>query len=212
MPVLFIKNPDQNTALGVWQIKETVEDLERDVILTDQEKNNLESYKHENRKKHWLSYRALIDCINEEKFHVKYTGFGKPFLQNGIKKKHISITHSGDFSGVIINPDKLVGIDIERISKRIERVSSRFLSDEELTFIDRKNFLEHLTICWTAKEALFKISGNDCYDFKEQIQLLPFDYTENGVIKAKLSGEKIKLELKVYFEKINDYFLAYAIL
>lgn len=212
MPVLFIKNPNQNTTLGVWQINETVEELEGKVILTEEEKNNLGSYKHENRQKHWLSYRALIDSINKEKFYVKYTGFGKPFLQNGINKKHISITHSGDFSGVIINPDKLVGIDIERISKRIERVSARFLSDEELGFIDKEKFLEHLTICWTAKEALFKISGNDCYDFKEQIQLLAFDYAENGVIKTKLSGEKIKLELNVYFEKLNDYFLAYAIL
>ncbi len=212
MPVLFAKNPGDNTILGVWQISETLDELLSAIELSETEKHVLDSYKHDKRKKHWLSYRVLISKVVGASAQVHYTDFGKPYLQNDRKSKHISITHSGDYSAVIINPDTSVGIDIEEISKRIERVSSKFLSDEELEFIDKEKFLAHLTICWTAKEALFKISGNDYYDFKEQIKLFPFKYAANGSIQAVLTGENQAINLVVHFEKISDYFLSYAIL
>ncbi|HNW88773.1 MAG TPA: 4'-phosphopantetheinyl transferase superfamily protein [Bacteroidales bacterium] len=212
MPVLFTKNPGKNTVLGVWQITETVDELVSAIDLSETEKHVLNSYKHDKRKKHWLSYRVLISKLSEASSKVHYSDFGKPYLLNDRKSKHISITHSGDYSAVIIDADTSVGIDIEEISRRIERVSSKFLSDEELVFIDKENFLAHLTICWTAKEALFKISGNDYYDFKEQIKLFPFKYAPHGSIQAELTGESQSVNLVVHFEKISDYFLSYVIL
>jgi len=212
MPVLFTKKPDSNTVLGVWQITETVDELKSELVLSDAEKLVLDSYRHENRKKQWLSYRVLINKLQDELFRVQYTEFGKPYLKNEVKSKHISITHSGEFSAVIINPAASVGIDIEKISKRIDRVSSKFLSEPEIEFLDKDNFLEHLTICWTAKEAMFKICGNDFYDFKKQMKLFPFKYAHDGSIKAELIGEHKSISLTVHFERISDYYLAYAAL
>ena len=212
MPVFYTKKPDSNTILGVWQITEAVEDLEKELFLSEAEKLVLDSYKHENRKKQWLSYRVLINELQDELLQVHYTDFGKPYLKNEMKRKHLSITHSGEYSAVLINPVASVGIDIEKISKRIDRVSSKFLSEPELEFLDKDHFLEHLTICWTAKEAMFKICGNDFYDFKKQMKLFPFRFSHEGLIQSELIGEHKSIGLTVHFERISDYYMAYAVL
>ncbi|HOV11937.1 MAG TPA: 4'-phosphopantetheinyl transferase superfamily protein [Bacteroidales bacterium] len=211
MPLIIHKQPDKNTSLGVWQITETVDQLVGSVVLSESEKEVLATFKHDKSKKHWLSYRALLQQLLGEAVSVQYTYFGKPYLYNEKQRQHVSITHSGDYSAVIINPHTSVGIDIEEVSRRIERVAPRFLSEEELLFMDKNSFLEHLTICWTAKEALFKISGNDYYDFREQIKLLPFDFSHQGTIRAVLSGENNRADVRLQFEKIEDYYLSYVV-
>jgi len=211
MPVLLLKHLNNDTLIGVWHITEAVDALMEMVSLTAEEQRLLESYKHEGRKKHWLSYRILIRELIEESHQVTYTDFGKPFLKLDSRNKHLSITHSGDYSAVVINESCAVGIDIEKSTKRIERVKERFLSDEELNFMDAENYQNHLTICWTAKEALFKLEGNSCFDFKEQIGLEPFGYAKQGVIDCRVRGEKKTENFKVYFEKIGEYLLSFVV-
>ena len=210
MPVLFKDFLPNGSIIGVWQISESDSELYNKIKITPEEEKILQTYKHENRKKQWLSYRALIQELIEENFHISYSDCGKPFLKIQKNNKHISITHSDDYSAVIINEYHTVGIDIEKPAKRIERVSGRFLSDDELEFIDVNNCWDHLTICWTAKEALFKIHGNLCYDFKEQIILEPFKCSEAGEINCTILGEEKLEQHKVYYRKINDYYLAYV--
>jgi phosphopantetheine--protein transferase-like protein len=210
MPVLLKEFLRNGSIIGVWHISESVGDLINKTKMNLNEEKILQTYQHENRKKQWLSYHALIQELIEENYHISYSDFGKPFLNIEKKNKHISITHSGDYSAVIINEHLTVGIDIEKPAKRIERVSERFLSDTELNFIDINNSWEHLTVCWTAKEALFKIQGNLCFDFKEQIILEPFIYSDAGEINCTILGEDKLQEYKVYYRKINDYFLAYV--
>jgi 4'-phosphopantetheinyl transferase len=210
MPVLFNEFLQNGSIIGVWHITESADDLYSKIKLTREEENMLKTYKSENRKKQWLSYRALIKVLVEENYHIAYADFGKPFLRLQSKNKHISITHSGDYSAIIINENLVVGIDIEKPAKRIDRVSERFLSADELSFIDTGHKWEHLTICWTAKEALFKIHGNLCYDFKEQIIIEPFNYSNSGEIDCIIAANEKHHKHKVYYRKINEYFLAYV--
>jgi 4'-phosphopantetheinyl transferase len=210
MPVLFKEFLQNESIIGVWKITESVDELYAKIKHTKKEDSVLNTYKNENRKKQWLSYRVLIKVLVEENYQIAYADFGKPFLRLQSKNKHISITHSGDYSAIIINENLLVGIDIEKPAKRIERVSERFLSADELGFIDTGHKWEHLTICWTAKEALFKIHGNLCYDFKEQIIIEPFNYSNAGEIDCTISANEKHHKHKVYYRKINEYFLAYV--
>jgi 4'-phosphopantetheinyl transferase len=210
MPVLFNDFLQNGSIIGVWQITESVNELYTKIKLTKEEDIILNTYKNENRKKQWLSYRVLIKVLVEENYQIAYADFGKPFLRLQSKNKHISITHSGDYSAIIINENLFVGIDIEKPAKRIDRVSERFLSEYELSFIDTRHRWEHLTVCWAAKEALFKIHGNLCYDFKQQIIIDPFEFTDSGVINCSILGDDKHLQYEVQYRKINDYFLAYV--
>ncbi|MEI6122078.1 MAG: 4'-phosphopantetheinyl transferase superfamily protein [Bacteroidota bacterium] len=211
MPVLFKKVLNDDTLLGVWHITESVDELvtlanpiEYDLIIHD-------TFKNENRKKQWLSYRILIHELIEESHQISYTDFGKPFLKLDKNNNHLSVTHAGEYSAVVINECCAVGIDIEKSTKRIERVKERFLSDAELKFMDTANYQNHLTICWTVKEALFKLEGNSCFDFKKQIFLEPFEYAEQGMIDCRVTGEKEIEKFKVCYEKIGEYFLSYVV-
>ncbi|MEI6853431.1 MAG: 4'-phosphopantetheinyl transferase superfamily protein [Bacteroidota bacterium] len=210
MPVLFKDVFQNGSIIGVWHITESVEELIQNVHLSCSESESLNSYKHENRKKQWLSYRVLIQELVGEKYDISYSDFGKPYLNLEKKNNHISITHSGDHSAVIINAHSYVGIDIEKPSKRIERVSGRFLSDDELAFIDLGNKWDHLTICWTVKEALFKIHGNLCYDFREQIIIESFSFAQSGQVNCIILGDNDQHEYCVKYTKINGFYLAYV--
>lgn len=210
MPIIYKEYLINGSIIGVWQITETVDELLRKVTLNENEQKNFVLYKNENRKKHWLSYRVLIKELIEENYHISYTDFGKPYLNLTKKNNHISITHSGEYSAVIINEHHSVGIDIELSSKRVERVAERFLSEEELCFIDSKNTLDHLTICWTAKEALFKIHGNLCYDFKKDIALKPFRFAEKGEIFCTILDQGKSSDHKVFYRKLNSCYLAFV--
>ncbi len=210
MPVLYKDFLQNGSIIGVWQITETVDELLNKVSLTSKEDETLKTYKNENRKKHWLSYRALIQELINEHHQIEYSDFGKPFLKLQKSNHHISITHSGAYSAVIINKNLSVGIDIEEPGKRIERVTERFLSQKEIDYIDEDNKWNHLTICWTVKEALFKIHGNLCYDFKTEIFINPFTYAENGELDCIIYNEGTPIHYKVYYHKINSHFIAYV--
>ena len=60
-----------------------------------------------------------------------YDENGKPHLKDG---KHISITHSFTFSGVIVS-DAEVGIDIEKQRDKIAIIAHKFI-DYEFDYLD----------------------------------------------------------------------------
>ena len=207
MPLIYQKEVGKSR-IGVWKITESIEELFSRAHLSDKETENFFSFKSEGRKRQWLSYRVLIHELIKEKKEIVYNEHGKPFLELTHKKINVSITHSGDFSAVIINEGNHVGIDVEKPSQRLHNVSERFLSPEERGFIDTQNYLNHLAICWTIKEAVFKIHGNLLFDFREQILLEPFNYSDSGRVNVKINDEKNPLNLVVDFVKIEDCFLA----
>ncbi len=55
-----------------------------------------------------------------------YDEFGKPHLKDD---KYISITHSFNFSGIIVSENK-VGIDIEKQRPIITKIASKFVGYE----------------------------------------------------------------------------------
>jgi phosphopantetheinyl transferase len=104
----------------------------------------------------------------------------KPFLPN--EEYHFSISHCGDYAAVIVSKTNRVGIDIELVTEKVERVKHKFLNEEELHAIGNMQLaignnqitnkpLNQLTLLWCCKEAVFKWYGNGGVDFKENIHL-----------------------------------------
>ena len=115
---------------------------------------------------------------------------------------------------VLIDPDKqdLVKIPaiIEKINPKIERIRSRFLSDQELG--EKQEYsLEKLHVYWGAKEALYKFWGKKELSFKENIFIDPFEFEDAGTIKGRIKkGGYIKY-FTLSYEKIQDYILVYVL-
>src|SRR5690606_9530137 len=118
-----------------------------------------------------LSVRMLLHEMLPEKPEILYTEAGKPELLNDY---HISISHSSSLV-VILLSEQTAGIDVESLDRNTEKVSTRFLSEQEAGHIS-KTTSPSLTriLYWCAKEALFKCTQLEGIDFKSQILINPF--------------------------------------
>ena len=212
MPLILNRIIDKNTLLGLWKIDEEAENLRKQAELDNTEELAYTSFKSEIRKKQWLSYRILLKkMLYPQSVTLEYDAYGKPFLKNNAH--FISISHSGDYSSVIISKSDPVGIDIERLKERIHRIKDRFLTTGEDQMIGNSNRLEKLYIAWGAKEAVYKIHGRPDVDFQHDIRILTIDYlcTEKGNCTAVMNASGIQEEFTVTYERIEDYMLVYAL-
>jgi 4'-phosphopantetheinyl transferase len=99
-----------------------------------------------------------------------YDSYGKPHLKDG---KHISITHSFEYSGVIIS-DKPVGIDIEKQRPKIEIIAKKFVN-YEFNYLNGNspNYMRKLTVIWCVKESLYKLFATPACCLKSILWLFP---------------------------------------
>ncbi len=176
--------------IGVWQFSESASEMLSDYSMTENEKAAFRQFKIEKRRKEFLATRLLLKKLLEEKTEIKYSACGKPFLiDNNIK---ISISHSNDFA-VIILSEQQAGIDAENIYRNTDAVANKFLSDKEQKDIDKMQTGKQLAkiVYWCAKEAVFKCTPLDEIDFKNHINIKPFEIKETGTFKATLQHPKL---------------------
>ncbi len=210
MGLAYHKKLDDSTEFAVWKIEETAEELLVQLQLRDHEKKTIEGLNHGKRNLHWLSTRVLLRKLlnTSEYIDCQVDEHGKPYLPNS--PYQISFSHSYDYAAVIISKTQPVGIDIEIIKHKIERVASKFLTDEEIAFINPEHKINHLYICWCAKEAIYKLQGKTNVSFKNHIRLKPFFYNEKGSFNATLETEQDCKSFEVFYERFENYMIGYA--
>ena len=152
--------------------------------------------------------RALKELLYGEEREVLYTADGAPFLADG---PHISISHTDGYAAVIA-ADGPVGIDIERIGSRVERVVSRFLRPEEevvlrLAASECGQPLLPIHLAWSAKEAAFKVLGNDFYDLQHLTTVQHIDWAHHTLL---LGVDGRCAPLQIHFDTTDDYVLAWV--
>lgn len=210
MALVYRRQIDEKTSFALWKIEETAEELYKQLQLDDREKEYLETLNNGKRNLHWLGTRVLLrKMLNTDHYiDMAVDEHGKPYVKNF--PHHISLSHSVDYAAVMISENRSVGIDIEIIKEKIERVAKKFLSQEELGFIDEKNKIAHLYICWCAKEAVYKLQGKRNVSFLDDIRLYPFDCCTKGILEAKLLVEGGEKAFTVNYEQFENYMLGYV--
>lgn len=210
MPLAHLEEISEKTSIGLWRIEETPEELEAQLQLKEHELRVLHSLQGNKRNLQWLATRVLLRKMlnTEEYIDCRPDENGKPFLLN--LPHHISLSHSYGYAAVMISENSRVGIDIEIMKEKINRVKHKFLNDRELAFIDKMNPTEHLYVCWCAKEALYKLNGKRETSFKDNINLQPFSYSIKGIINSYISKSEETSHYKVYYRKLGDYMLGFV--
>lgn len=209
MPVILHREINESTSLAVWKIEEEPEDLLKLLQLNAEEKRYYDSFKGSQRILHWLSSRVLLRTLidTSEYINLEVDEYGKPYLVNF--PFYISLSHSGDYAAVIISKNVQVGVDIELIGPRIEKIVTRFLSEEEQGFISTSERLAHLYACWSAKESAFKWYGKGQLPFIGGLVIAPFRYQQEGNFQLELIKENYRIPLMVSYESLNGYLLTY---
>ena len=188
----FSITEENNCKIALWEITETLEELLQlsHVISTA-------NFNTEKRQKEWIASRLLLNEINP-KYSISYNVFGAPELSNG---SNISISHSKGLVAIIISQQQ-VGLDIEEISGKALRVSSKFVSTNNLKALTA----EKATLIWCCKEAVFKWHQKGEVDFIADIKLHPFETMEKGGITAEFRNTQLILN----YQKIHNHYLVYV--
>lgn len=203
MPLFKTIQINKDTAVFVWKITESIDFL-KDVYLSKNSLNRLNSMKSEPHQKGFLSIRHLLKINNITDDDLFYNEFGKPLLTS---TKKISITHSFDFSAIVISNQNTVGIDIEKNRDKIKVIKHRF-TDLEQGNLSNEAYIKQLTYIWGAKEAMFKIHPSGGMNFKNDLIIDNFTQTHAS---GKINTPEMIQECNIQFYQIENYSLAIAL-
>ncbi len=159
----------------IWGIRKIEKSSEEMLNLLDKKEfylSHIQKITSEDRKKEWLTVRILLKELLGEEKEILHTETGRPYLTD--VSFQISISHTKGYVAVALSRKNNVGIDIEYISPRIKRISSRFMSKEEITTIHPENKIIHLLLHWSAKESMFKALNEQNVDFRGCLHIQPF--------------------------------------
>lgn len=210
MPILLHQHIDPEGELGIWQITEEEAWFRDRLFLYPPELRQLAGIKGRKRVE-WLGVRHLVHHMSgrEERGAFIKDEHGKPHLEHS--EWHISISHSGELAAAIAGP-KSVGIDIQRLVGKIERIAHRFMRPEELACLDEEQRLEHIHLFWGAKEALYKAYGRRQLHFSDNILIHPFELDwEKGTFTGEVINEDYHLTYELHYRMIASFVLVYAI-
>jgi phosphopantetheinyl transferase len=210
MAIAYKKQIDNDTEFAIWKIEEKADDLYNQLQLNEQEKAFVERLSHGKRHLHWLGTRVLLRKMldTNEYIDCQVDGHGKPYLVD--LPYHISLSHSFDYAAVMISKTRPVGIDIEQVKEKVERIAHKFMRTEEMAFISDQHKIQQLYVCWCSKEAVYKCYGQKEVSFADNISLEPFNFNKEGVVNAHLNKDKVNLDYRVDYLQYEDYMIGYV--
>lgn len=205
MPLHKIIHINENTTAYFWHITEDVTSLFRAVSLRDTSLFRLEGMKSEEHQRGFLAVRMLLQHLGYTDYDLTYDEAGKPHLNDG---KHISISHSHEFSCICIS-DELMGIDLEKLKEKTLKIAPRFMEVKHLENLSVLEQMEKSTVIWGVKESIFKIKNEKGISFPEHIFENKFCFSD-GKCAAELHFNNQIEKFNIQFYKVEDYIFVCA--
>jgi phosphopantetheinyl transferase len=206
MPLYKSITVNSQTIVKIWRIGESYEDLIKPLALKLESQNRVDGMKSSVHQRGFLSVRHLLREFHYTDSDLYYDTNGKPHLKDG---KHISITHSFNFSAVIVS-DSEVGIDIEMQRAKIKIVAQKFIGYENQYLSDEDpDLVRKLTVIWCIKESLFKLFATPGLSFMMHTLVIPF-MVEDKVTNAWIDYKNKKLRYSANFLEFEDFTCAYV--
>ncbi len=207
MPLYKSISVNSQTTVKIWKIEESYDELFEPLDLKPQSLNRILGMKSELHQRGFLSVRHLLREFGYTDQDLFYDDNGKPHLKDG---KHISITHSFTFSGVIVS-DKEVGIDIEMQRDKIAVIAHKFVG-YEFNYLDKsaEDYINKLTVIWGIKESLYKLFATPGMLFKEHFLVIPFTFYDGETI-AWIDYKSRKYRYNTAFLEFEGFTCAYVV-
>ncbi|MGJ8591802.1 MAG: 4'-phosphopantetheinyl transferase family protein [Aquaticitalea sp.] len=206
MPLYKTLTPNSQTTVKIWKITESYDELMQPISLRDECMNRVLGMKSELHQRGFLSVRHLLAEFGYNDEDLFYDQNGKPHLKDG---KHISITHSFTFSGLIVS-DNEVGIDIEKQREKIKIIAHKFV-EYEFDYLDKEaeDYIKKLTVIWGIKESLYKLFATPGMLFREHFLVIPF-MLEDAETVAWIDYEEKKYRYNTHFLEFEGFTCAYV--
>ena len=184
MPLVGLQEWD-GVDVWVWKITETVDELSL-LVPVEQAVYAAEMFSSPGRRAEWLAVRAALAQQFGGKAYIVYDGAGKPSLE-GVAG-YVSVSHTKGYAVVAFSRESEIGVDVELVGRNVLPVAGRFMPAELLESLppDRQNITA--LVNWSAKEALFKITGDLGGNFKENIWVGDVGAGKSGRVELALVG------------------------
>ena len=208
MPIILREKFLDDCLFGIWEIRETVDNLLSQVQLYPAEKERLLGFKSNARRVEFLSVRVLLKELTGVSGPIVYSDKRKPYLHQS--EYRISISHSQTLTAIMVSKTKKIGLDLEYMSHQIEKIGHRFINDDEYITSNPLKKKYHLYIHWCAKEALYKICDKQDINFKDNLTIETFQPMEKGVIRGRVHNRaRNELFVMNYFS-LGNYVVVYC--
>ncbi len=200
MPLFYQQNINATTKMAIWSITEPLDFFEVQVTTTS-------TIPHQVKKLQHLAARFLLQkLLPDMASAINYAANGKPYFENS--HFHFSISHCNGYAACIVSDKEPVGIDIELVQERIEKVAHKFLHPLELDkirLLNKEDQLKQLTFFWTAKEAMYKMNEKLGVDFSKHLIVDELTTCSNGIIPATIFSDALALEVQIHFNITPEF-------
>ena len=148
---------------------------------------------------------------------------GRPYLAGPEPVPMVSLSHAGEWVvALLAPPSQAVGIDIETVRDKAQRIKGKFLNSSELAAAEQQAgsgyFAAHpaarYSLLWSAKETLYKLGGRTGIIFRENLLLdLPAGpWPRAGQLPARLLLAGVETRHHIcYTEPAPGYVLTYCV-
>jgi 4'-phosphopantetheinyl transferase EntD len=208
MPLYKTINHNSHTTIKLWKITESYSDLFSPLQLKEASLNRVLKMKSELHQRGFLSVRHLLAAFGYTDADLFYDDNGKPYLKDG---KHISITHSFQFSAVIIS-DSEIGIDVEKQREKIGIIAHKFIGYEtQYLKATAEDYINKLTVVWCIKEALYKLFATPGMVFKTHFMVIPFNINDGNTL-AWIDYKTVKKRFNAHYFEFEGFTCAYTVI
>lgn len=210
MPITKIEKINSNSFWCIWEISESVDQLLKKVVLSENGEKELEGISHPIKQRERLASRCcvqeLVKQVGKEYKGITKDEHDKPHLID--LNYHISISHSYPYAAAILHKKLPVGIDIEKPVEKIGRIAHRFLNENE--FSDCDGEIKKLCIYWAGKEAIFKLNGKIGLNFKKDIRISNFTLHKQDVIRSEFSVGEDTARIALNYQDFKSHIICYC--
>ncbi|MFR9672833.1 MAG: 4'-phosphopantetheinyl transferase superfamily protein [Rikenellaceae bacterium] len=180
---------------------ERIEALVTAPQLTDSDKAYIEGFASSSKRRGeitaWrtLLRRTLVEMGHEVEAsnEILYNEVGAPYLVDS--KLHISVSHSSTLVAVVVSSYPCA-VDIESCERDFERVAKRYATPRERESFD-------LAVVWSAKEALYKLSGATGLDLLDDIKI-------HSITDNQIDGSIREVHHPLTYTLIDGHVVVYA--
>ena len=199
---LYKKFEEPGYSIGVWKIEEGLPFFE--ALF-----HGHPDIQHDHKRLQWFASRHLANVMLGQPDAIVNDETGKPNFKTSAQ--NISISHTAGFAAVMLSNKYAVGIDVEAIHPKIERIAHKFMQPEEIAALSPEEKLQKMTLCWSAKESLFKLYGWGGLEFRTQLLIEPFQLQQSGTFKANIETPHLPLRgLTVHYQFFDGHVLSYV--